>query len=902
LTRFPADLRLQAVQLPSFIALQRQRLKFAVLASQLEALVRNVAAAPRPNVLIAAAEARRAAGDTENELRLLSIPSPGDLSGEQRIRLFALLLEKRPQDLLRIAASSMSWAPQAADYIVANGDVSLAQSLVVARGRDYPSVWRNSYSSLVALYFGQYNSAANTAFLEVLGDKTIGERLSHPVDRRAQLAGDLWYSYGSRYGEFLDNQKLRAASDYLPAGVEHSPASFSGYASLADYYFETGNFRAAIENYQYALQLSPARPDLHDRLAVTYGKSGLTPEATAEWKRAFAALAKELDAGAGGESFWTDFARICEHAEAHQVFAALKPDADLLLRTYLHRNANYRTREMLRAAYLALNDPAAATSWLLQLASSAEGSTTILSAVVDAPWIPRSQREPIYRQILQAKQEAVAAARGATEDDAQASLRSWQLRRIKNLVDAQQFRQAQPLLAEVQTEIAGASATGAARIPADEAALLPIELRLAAQLGTTETLIASYKSQPENAPSAQALRAATAGLARDPADTKAVRQILQFVFQRELDSHNLAPENFLGLAEIRLATGDVSGAVALLHRLETVSGDPYEDLDSAAALLTKAGRNAEALAFLQPLTNANPWKPEFRLRLAQAQTAAGQNIASAKDAFQAVASSVEAKYSLRASAASHLHSADVHINLGSAELNFLATRKSPSSPAAANQPFFYLARLLDASAYADADQKMKILSNAIADTTAPESSQVAARLQFFYAAASQHSDDLALASIEALLQRIRFPEAAFENTKDANSFTDASSVDPGQWNPSPEGAEPAVGEDSSRASDARLVSPAEESRLAEAVGRLLLRQRRTANALAYFQGAQVREEQPVRRKYLAGEIRNAKSILRREQENAERQPTLHPELDQNHLVRRRLAVATAQSRSQGAQP
>jgi predicted Zn-dependent protease len=902
LTRFPADVRLQGEQLPGFIALQRQRLKFAELASQLELLVPNVVPARRPSVWIAAAEARRTAGDTEDELRLLNIPSPGHLSVDQRTRLFALLLEKRPQDLVRIAASSMSWAPQAAEYILANGDAALAQSLVVARGRNFPSVWRNAYSSLVALYFGQYTPAADRAFRDVLGDKTIGDRLGHPVDRQAQLVGDLWSYYGSRYGEFLDNQKLTNASDYLPAGVEQSPASFNRYASLADYYCETGNLRAAIENYQYALQLSPARPDLHDRLAVAYSKDGRTSEAIAEWKRAFAALAKQLDTGAVGEGFWTDFVRICEHTQTHQVFAALKPGVDLLLRTYLHRNADYRSAEMLRAAYLATNDPVAATSWLLQLATSAEDSTSILSAVVDAPWIPLAQREPIYRQILQAKQEAVAAAQGAAEDDAKASQRSWQLRRIKNLLDAQQFREAQPLLAEVQKEIADASAAGATPVPADEAALLPLVLRLAVKVGTTETLLDSYKSQPENAPSAQAWRAASAVLSQDPADTQAVRQILQFVFQRELDSHNLAPENFLGLAEIRLATGDFTGAVALLHRLETVSGDPYEDMDSAAALLTKAGRNREAIAFLDPLTNAHPWKPEFRLRLAQAQTASGQDIVSATGSFRAIASSGQTKYLLRAAAASNCHSADVTINLGSAELNFLAAAKSPSSSAAADQPFFYPARLRDASAYADAHQKINMLSNAIADTTAPETSQTAGRLQLFYVVASQHSDDLALASIESLLQRTRLKHAAFENVEDANSSTDGSSFDREQWNPPQDDAEPATGDDSPRAPDAHLLSPAEESRLAETVGRLLLRQHRTAEALTYFQGAQDREAKPARRKYLSGEIRNAKSILRREQKNVERQPTLYPELEQNHLVRPRLLAGTAQSKSEGAQP
>ena len=42
--------------------------------------------------------------------------------------------------------------------------------------------------------------------------------------------------------------------------------------------------------------------------------------------------------------------------------------------------------------------------------------------------------------------------------------------------------------------------------------------------------------------------------------------------------------NFLGLAEIRLAAGDTAGALDLLRRLAVVVGNPFENLDPAAAL------------------------------------------------------------------------------------------------------------------------------------------------------------------------------------------------------------------------------------------------------------------------------------------------------------------------------
>jgi len=86
--------------------------------------------------------------------------------------------------------------------------------------------------------------------------------------------------------------------------------------------------------------------------------------------------------------------------------------------------------------------------------------------------------------------------------------------------------------------------------------------------------------------------------------------------------------NFLGLAEIRLASGDTPGALDLLHRLVAVVGNPLENLDPAAALLEKAGHNAEAIEFLDPLVKSAPWDASYRLRLAKARIAAGRDVRS----------------------------------------------------------------------------------------------------------------------------------------------------------------------------------------------------------------------------------------------------------------------------------
>ena len=78
-------------------------------------------------------------------------------------------------------------------------------------------------------------------------------------------------------------------------------------------------------------------------------------------------------------------------------------------------------------------------------------------------------------------------------------------------------------------------------------------------------------------------------------DNGSARKILEFVFTREIDEHRLDAANFLALAEVRLDSGDAPGAVELLRRLALVIGNPYENLNSAAALLEKTGHNAEAV-------------------------------------------------------------------------------------------------------------------------------------------------------------------------------------------------------------------------------------------------------------------------------------------------------------------
>src|SRR5208283_1832586 len=523
----------------------------------------------------------------------LASVSPEYLGGDVQTRFFDLLLEKQPQRLVQLASSWDPAGEMAADFAVRNGDAELAHAVVVARGRSRPPVWGKAYTALVGLYFAEPSLEVNSSFLGSLGDQPIGERLGRPVDRNNQLAGDVWFYYGSRY---------------------------------ADYYADSGDARPAIEDYEHALELSPGQAAIHDRLALAYYKDGKRAEALAEWKLVFSSLLKQINSGRTPESFWSDFGRACDHLHSRRLFASTKTDVDALVRAYLHRNGNYRSNALLHSVYAATGDPAAATAWLLDVSSSAPDPDVILSDVVDAQWIPLEQRGPIFQRILEAKQSNLAKAEGLEKENAQSELRAWQIRWLGYLLDTKQFAQANDFLVALPRDPQNT----------DASALVPLELQVAAHLGTLDAKIASYRSDPDRAPDGEILRSSAQQLL-EAGDKQSARKILEFVFARELDEHKLVAANFLGLAEIRIAAGDTPGAVELLRRLVTVVGDPYEDMDSAAALLEKTGHNAEAIAFLDPLVKSTPWDPGFRVRLAKAQIAAGTNASSAQDALVKIA-------------------------------------------------------------------------------------------------------------------------------------------------------------------------------------------------------------------------------------------------------------------------
>ena len=847
------------------VDLQRRRGRFSELGSQLEQFAQLVPPNQRNIPLLPAAEAYRSAGDPRNELRVLSTISPGALDPTRRQRLFRLLLDRQPQELIKIGSAwNTTSSEPAANYIVAHADAGLSHSVVQARGHSRPPVWTKSYGALVGLYFSERTPDVNNAFLGALGNNTIAERLAKPVDRSQQLAGNIWFYYGSRYGEYLGNTKQGTPEDFLPAILEESPANASAYLTLADYYASAADTERAIADYKHTLELSPNRPDVYDSLAVAYYKRGDRTNALAEWKLAFATLTAQLNSAHVPESFWADFGRTCDQLRTRHLFADLNFDADSIIRTYFRHNGNYRSNALLQPAYAAAGDPAAGTAWLLDLSTAGHDPTSILADVVNAAWIPLAHRAPIYQRLLETKQSALPRLTGLERDYAQQDLNSWQVNWIKYLVRTRQFQPASEAIAGLSKETRQAQA----------AALVPLELEVAAQLGTLDATLTSYRADPENAPASQPLRTAARQIF-DAGDQQSARKILEFVFARELDEHRLVAANFLGLAEIRLASGDPAGALDLLRRLVVVVGSPFENLDPAAALLEKSGHNAEALEFLDQLVKSAPWNPSFRVRRSEARLAARQDVAAEQSTLASIASAPNVPYDLRIKAALALSSRP-HSDLGSGELNLLAGNAAIPSPAA-DKFYFYEGRIKAAQIVADLQTKIQLLSHCVIDFPGRDE----ARLPLFKAAVSLRSDEIALGALEpGLLMRFtgRFSPSVEEEEDIVHSEV-------GEDENGDESTNPAV--------TASELSRTERAQVAQMIGDLMIRLDRISDAVPYFETARQAENSASTRKKLTRKIADARATLRLQRQNTARQPLLHEALEQDRAVRPRLLARAA---------
>jgi tetratricopeptide (TPR) repeat protein len=706
---------------------QRQRLRFGELASELETAWK--ATAPdtenRDVLLTRAAEAYRDAGDTAAELRVILLKKSHSGLDPQQSKRVCVLLAQQPRALAAMAANdpAQDMRDMAANCAIESGRPAESFAAINARGAGLPPVWTSAYTGLAGLYFAVNTPAVQTAFHDALGSMVVGDRIGKPVDRDRQLAGDVWFYYGARYGEYLTVTKQPNAGDFLPAMVEDSPGNAGAYYELAESYREAGDSQRAAARYADALELNAHRADAHTRMAELLWAAGRRDDAVKEWRLALEAYIWQQDHAGMQASFWSGVQALLADIGRHDLLAALQPEADRLLRTYLRRNGVYSFGPLLEGILAAAGDPAKAVGWLIELSRAANDPQGVLAFAVREPSIPDAQRDVLYQRLIEADQAKLASSYGEPRESAEASLRSWQIEWLRSLVERRQTERARTLLASIPEE--------ARKMRLDQ--IVPLEMLAAAQANAIPALVARYAAQSEPL-AAEILRNGASELKRN-GEEAAARRVLEYLYSRELAAHNFDASNFLGLAEIRLEEKDPAAAVTLLRRMTMLAGAPFDTLTDAVRLLERFNRLEDAARFYEDRVKAVPWDAGAKEKLAEVQKNTSELTAAASDK--------QGPYTVRADAAGALRGlGGVTLNSGAAELDLLAS-KAALTEAAVNRPYWYQARLAAAHAAANAAAKIRLLEAAIAVNPEP----AAPRIELFRTALDARRYRLAISSV-----------------------------------------------------------------------------------------------------------------------------------------------------------
>jgi len=860
------------------VTLQTSRGRFAELGGQLERYANTLSIRDgKYSVLLEAADAYRKGAEYDHELAVLTAVDQR-LSGENQQRFFSLLLQKRPQELVNISGNSAdTWGFAALQYVMRHGDEKLTQQAIAARGHHQPPVWTSAYSALAGLYDGDRSPSINTAFQSALGDATIGERVSRPVDRTLQIAGTTWFYYGSRYGEWQGAFGNRDPEEFLAAILEQSPASSSGYVTTAQYYADAGKFDRALTDYAHVLELAPSRPDIYDRRAVLLWRQKKPAEATAEWKQALEVLGSQVNQRSIPSTFWENLRYTLNHIGNRHLLGELRPQVNTVLRDYVRHNGTYESDQILREAFVAGGDPQAGVTWMLELAAIAPEQGQFLQQLIHAKWIPAGYKDVIYQKYLAQLQAQIQKSDALARTYAESDLRTWQLTYARFLLDQGQTDRAAELV-DSAVKVATEGNQGAQEQSTNEnvqAPLLELQMRIAIDRKQFDTLIEQYRSHPDSAPNLEVLREVALAFQRN-GQRPAARKLFEYVYAQEIAEHRLSAANILGLAEIRLQDGDTRGALQLLRRLALVVGVPFENLEPAASLLSKTGHHAEAVEFLSQLVKATPWDERIRLKLAQEQLAAGVDADSAKNEAVKVASDPQSTYTDREDAASLLRGRAVG-SLGSEELNALAS--GDVRPENSDKPHFYSVRLRAAEGAAQVEVKERLLRNALNDNPAREP----ARVQLFTLLANSGKSQLAVSTIQPMLNTGFLTISRDERNELVMSNDEEETT--------PESPETDTGTPVQLVSEMERVKVAEKAKIAYALANSFEALQEYQKALDYFRTARTLELSKSTKATIDKNIANVRATLRRNATNDQRVPMVHVDLEQENTVRPRLMAS-----------
>ncbi len=692
--------------------LQSSRLLFDERGNELEA----IAQMNRPDsqehgqMLTAAFNAYATADDTAAALRLANYAS------DQFPRLFVSVGDDLNARLIELSKHDAQRANAVVQYLIATGSPDTAVQAVAARGSNISTLWTSSYTALTGLYFVSPAPWAPQAFDRVLGPRTVGAELSAKSSGDA-LQGANWFYYAARYGDYLGYRMQPAAEDYLPAGLEANPAASDAYVALGDSYRNMKQPARAVREYRYALQLSPDRADIYDRLALVAIVTNERAQAIADWRRAFEILAARVEKGPLPPDYWQTAQKILTHMNQLHATAELKRDADNMLRAYARRNGAYNFTPFLEGIVDHAPDSRAAFEWIIQL-SELPNMDGVLGQVLAEDWIPPGAKDSLYRAEIELRRKAVSAAFGEQATQLREELKQRMIEYARYLEAQRRWADEWKLLQQIQP--------GADR-PRD------LLLTAGALTGHLDDLLSEFRTTPDMAPSGEQVLGVSASLRKLGHRDLALR-LEEFEYQRELQTNWAPASAWFGLARVRFEQKRNDEGLSLVRDVTLSVGAPFENLPEAVHLLEDVGLKNDAVRYASEWKTAEPWNNEAQLAFARLKGDA--------DLVDAVRSSPNAPYSIRVRAAQSMRDMGRAVD-GSDELALL-THKS-ITPQQASQAFYVQARLAAARESSIVSEKVQLYRGAIAlDPTLRD-----ARLDLAEAALSTKQDTLGLAAFDS---------------------------------------------------------------------------------------------------------------------------------------------------------
>ncbi|HMF76597.1 MAG TPA: tetratricopeptide repeat protein [Bryobacteraceae bacterium] len=671
---------------PSLNEYQSARLSHEHLGHQLETLAGGMAPNPaRDQVLGAAITAYNKAGDQTNELRLADSKTSRGTPPVGAARYAALITSSGGDLMARIqqlAGPDPNFVNALVQWSIAHGPVQFARRAVQARGGTLSGLWTNSYTALTGLYY--LDPQAGLAFEAVLGPRTVAAELSGAYGGDS-LKGREWFYYAARYGDYLNNRKQTDADALLLANLEAAPSASNSYLRLGDTYRDSGQSAKAIEQYEQALELSPASADILDRLAMAKRKDRRA-QAVAHWRAAFSFLAKRAGEGRLSPEYYETAKTILTNVNESGLDKELRPDAEAMLRAYIARNGGYNFSSFLEGILHGASDRKAALDWIVVLTNTPE-ARNILSELLQSALITDAEKEPLYKTEIARARATLQGAAGQEATGAYEQLQQLQTQYVRYLAAEKRNADAWNALLEIEPP---------ASRPAD------VVLKIGALSGHLNEILQNYRTQPGTQPPGGQILS-VAGELDTQGHKDLAQQIEEYEYTLELRGDSPAASSYLGLARVRLAQKRNQEALALIQDATLAVGAPFDNLPAASSLLEQMGLKQDALAYAKQWRTAEPWNPEAQFAVAR--------LASDRALLDAVRSSEQVSYDLRAKAAIALRGLGNSMP-GTKELDLLT--HSTISLEEAAQPYFVLARLEAAKASARPADRVKLYSEAIA--------------------------------------------------------------------------------------------------------------------------------------------------------------------------------------------